>query len=102
MMQESARLAIMRHQIAAQIAAERAPRLIERIKIETRWLLLTTSVDDAIDHDSARQSLVASWHTIRNAGAPADDIARHFYDIAAEQAATFARLIIARRKKRGR
>lgn len=77
----------------------RAPRLIERIKIETRWILLTTSVTDTATNPASRESLVATWRAIRNVSLPIDD--REFYAIAAEHAATFAGAILARRKKNG-
>jgi hypothetical protein len=79
---------------------DRAPRLIERIKIETRWLLLTASHEIAVPNAETKAQLVASWRAIRNARLPADEIARHFYDIAADQAATLASLIIARRNRK--
>lgn len=80
-------------------AVSRAPRLIERIKIETRWILLTTSVIDTATNPTARESLIAAWRAIRNLSLPIDD--REFYAIAAEHAATFAGAILARRKKNG-
>lgn len=80
-------------------SVSRAPRLIERIKIETRWILLTTSLIDTANNPAARESLIATWRAIRNASLPIDD--RKFYAIAAEHAATFAGAILARRNKNG-
>jgi len=100
MMHAEARRSIM--QIAcAQSLQSRAERLAARVKIETRWILLTTATNVNADDADARRAFIAQWPAIRNGRLPADDIARHFYDIAADQAATFAALIIARRNKKG-
>jgi hypothetical protein len=78
---------------------ERAPRLVDRIKIEARWLLTTSPNVNAADATS-RRAFLERWPAIRNRRVPADEIARHFYDIAADQGATLASLIIARRNKK--
>jgi hypothetical protein len=99
-MMAQARLAITEIVWIESIQFDRAPRLIERIKIETRWILLTAAHEIAAPDAARTESFIAHWRAIRNARLPADEIARRFYDIAAEQAATFAALIIARRNKK--
>lgn len=100
-MMARARLSISARAGTKSSQVDRAPRLIERIKIETRWILLTAA-QNMTDCDTAtRRRFTAHWFAIRNARLPADEVARNFYDIAADQAATFASLIIARRNKEG-
>jgi hypothetical protein len=77
---------------------DRAPRLVDRIKLEVRWLL-TTSPNVSEGDAATRRAFVAGWPVIRNRRVPADEIARHFYDIAADQGAALASLIIARRNR---
>lgn len=92
------RAGITRSEIEAAIATERAPHLIERIKIETRWLLICPSASP-ITYAQARRNLVAQWPRIRHRRMPAADIAHRFYDIAAEHAGALAQLITARRER---
>lgn len=82
-------------------ATDRAACLVERIKIEARWYLAGGETIDA-EGDDARHHFVAMWPLIRNRRLPASDIAAHFYDIAADQGALLAGLIIARRNRTGR
>jgi hypothetical protein len=84
-----------------QTVQSRAAMLAARVKIETRWLLLTTAGEVSGAAAGARRDFVAQWPAIRNGRLPADEIGQHFYDIAADQAATFAALIIARRNNKG-
>jgi hypothetical protein len=98
---EQARLALNDFAWMQSIQIDRAPRLIERIKIEARWILLTTSPHASAPDATTRRAFLAQWPNIRNARLPADEIARHFYDIAADQAAALASLIVARRNKNG-
>jgi hypothetical protein len=100
-MMAQARLAITELVWIESIQCDRAPRLIERIKIETRWILLTASHEIAAPDADRAKSFIASWRAVRNASLPADEIARRFYEIAADHAATLAALIIARRNKKG-
>lgn len=83
------------------VAAQRAPRLVERIKIETRWLLHSNE-PVAEEGDDARGHFVSMWPLIRQRRIPAHDIATHFYDIAADQGALLAGLILKRRARYGR
>lgn len=98
-MMAEARRSIM--QIAwAQSVQSRAAQLAARVKIETRWILLTNAADAGLAAAQDRRAFIAQWPAIRNGHLPADEVARHFYDIAADQAASFAALIIARRNKK--
>jgi hypothetical protein len=100
-MSERARAAIMKRDCMDKIhSIDRAPRLVERIKIETKWLLLTTPDAAPAIEGGARRNFIEHWPAIRNARLPADEVGRRFYDIAAERAATLAALIIWRRNKK--
>ncbi len=89
-------------QYAASVNAERADRLLDRIKIETRWLLLATPARSfAIDeqgyaHD--RRALVLMWPAIRHRRFGGVGAAS-FYSVAADQASLFTHLIEIRRQR---
>jgi len=92
-----ARTAIMQYD-ATPVRVDRGPHLAGRIKIETRWLLLTNQYNLTAITPREKTSFIARWPSIRR---PGEDIARHLYEIAADQAATFAALIVARRQVQG-
>jgi hypothetical protein len=85
------------HQPPTNVTA-RAAHLVERIKIEARWHLAGGEPVEAEDAD-ARHHFVSLWPLIRNRRLPAGDIAANFYDIARDQGALLAGLIIARRNR---
>lgn len=78
---------------------DRAACLLDRVKIEARWYL---SGGDQVEAEGcdARHHFLCMWPLIRNRRLPAGDIAAHFYDIAADQGALLAGLIVARRNRR--
>jgi hypothetical protein len=82
----------------ARAYTDRAAHLVERIKIEARWHLAGGEHVDPED-DDARHHFLSLWPLIRNRRLPAGDIAAHFYDIASDQGALLAGLIIARRNR---
>jgi hypothetical protein len=92
------RHAITHHQTIA--AAERAAKLPERIKIETRWLLIATPARTfKIDEESYaadRAALVLFWPAIRQRRL---DVSGTFYDVAAETASLLTHLIEIRRQR---
>jgi hypothetical protein len=94
---QSVRTAIIQYD-ATPARIDRAPYLAKRIKIETRWLLLTKQHNLTVITQREKTSFIARWPSIRK---PGENIDRHFYEIAADHAATFAALIVARRQVQG-
>lgn len=95
----------MRQAISNAIEADnaaRAARLLEAIKIETRWLLLSARArpfginEDGFDQD--RANLVSLWPDFRHRRVPAAYL-RSFYDLVADQASLLAHLIEIRRQR---
>ena len=81
----------------------RAERLVEAIKLETRWLLISapTASDHEISEDFAtldRRQFVSAWPAIRNRRLPAADL-EQFYTLVADRASAFAHLIEIRRMR---
>jgi hypothetical protein len=84
------------------VMAQRAARLLDRIKIETRWLLASAPVRraDRPTYEEARAKLIASWPAIRHRRVERHLLASFYYDVAADGAALLAHLIEVRRARR--
>ncbi|MDB5656663.1 MAG: hypothetical protein JWQ94_4276 [Tardiphaga sp.] len=99
------REAIMRQAIANSndaSTAARAERLLDCIKCETRWLLISAplrgfEINEEGHHDE-RAALVKTWPDIRHRRLPPAFLVS-FYDLAADQASRFALLIEIRRQR---
>lgn len=93
----------MQHKITRPLAiAERAARLVEAIKTETRWLLLTTpprgfEIDEEHYH-ADRAQFVETWPAIRHRRVPGAYLSS-FHDLVADQASSLAHLIEIRRQR---
>ena len=85
---------------AAAATADRAARLLDRIKIETRWLLISpparTFKIDAENYSADRAALILFWPAIRQRRL---DVSGKFYDVVAETSSLLTHLIEIRRQR---
>ncbi len=100
MSQTQTRLDIMQH-VAAAAFADRAERLLERIKLESHWQLITTPARsfpiDESTYAADRASLVANWPDIRHRRVA---VGAMFYDLVNDHASLLTHLIEIRRQRR--
>jgi hypothetical protein len=96
------RVAIMSYQTPPIDVDTRAQRLVEAIKAETRWLLLTAPqrsfAIDASHYTNDRAAFVLAWPRFRNQSVPRDEL-RGFWDLVADQASILTGLIELRQQK---
>jgi hypothetical protein len=96
------RLAIMNYQSPAIDLDMRATRMIEAVKAETRWQLLTAPrrsfALDEQHYTKDRAALVAAWPRIRHRRMPDED-RRAFYQRVADHASILAHVIEVRRQR---
>lgn len=87
------------HPIAS---TDRAMQLLAAIKNETRWLVLASPVRsfdiDESGYAEDRATLLCAWPIIRNRRLPSS-FYQSFYDLAADHASLFARLIEIRKQR---
>lgn len=97
---EQARNAIMHH--ATATAIDRTARLLDSIKCETRWLLVSTPTRgfriDETEYATDRKTLVAIWPAIRHRRVKSN-LSEAFYDVVADHASLLTHLIEIRRQR---
>lgn len=90
------------HHAATPATIERADRLLDRIKLETRWLLISTPTRgfriDESEYAGDRQKLVAAWPAIRHRRIELN-ASGGFYHVVGDQASLFTHLIEIRRQR---